>query len=108
MAVVTPSCYATHSHKHSGGDLVTPSHKSIKAQTKDVSGSDSDSRSDMGHVVSVNPVDASPVELAQQPLGAHTTTFCSHRVLLIGPSRKKSLIPKFSEKWCAAPLEIPY
>ena len=65
MAVVTPSCYATHSHKHSGGDPVTPSHKSIKAQTKDVSGSDSDSRSDMGHVVSVNPVDASLVALAQ-------------------------------------------
>ena len=28
--------------------------------------------------------------------------------LLIGPSRKKTLIPKLSEKWCAAPLEIPY
>ena len=33
---------------------------------------------------------------------------CSHCDLLIGPSRKKSLIPKLSEKWCAAPLEIPY
>ena len=33
---------------------------------------------------------------------------CSHRDLLIGASRKKSLIPKFSEKWCAAPLETPY
>ena len=42
MAVVTPSCYATHSHQHSGEDPVTPSHKPIKAQTKDVSGSDSD------------------------------------------------------------------
>ena len=33
---------------------------------------------------------------------------CSHCDLLIGPSRKKSLIPKLSEKWCATPLETPY
>ena len=65
MAEVTPNCYATKSHKQSGGDPVMPFHRPIKAQTKDVSGSDSDSRSDMGHVVSVNPVDASLVALAQ-------------------------------------------
>ena len=33
---------------------------------------------------------------------------CSHCDLLIGPSRKKSLIPKLSGKCCAASLEIPY
>ena len=65
MAVVTPSCYATHSHQHSGGDPVTPSHKPIKAQTNDASGSDSDFRSDVGHAVSVIPVDVSPAALAQ-------------------------------------------
>ena len=32
----------------------------------------------------------------------------SHCDLLIGPSRKKFLIPKVSGKWCAAPLEAPY
>ena len=64
MAVVAPSCYATHSHQHSGGDPVTPSHKPIKAQTNDVSGSDSDFRSDVGHAVSVIPVDVSPAALA--------------------------------------------
>ena len=33
---------------------------------------------------------------------------CSSRYGLIRLSWKKSLIPKLSEKWCAAPLEIPY
>ncbi len=36
------------------------------------------------------------------------TTLRSHRDLLIRPSRKKSLIPKVSEKWCAVAREIPY
>ena len=33
---------------------------------------------------------------------------CSHCDLLIGPSRKKSLIPKVPEKWCAKARAIPY
>ena len=33
---------------------------------------------------------------------------CSHCDLLIGPSRKKSLIPKLSGKWCAEPLASTY
>lgn len=33
---------------------------------------------------------------------------CSPRQLLIGPSRKKSLIPKLSEKWYAVARETPY
>ena len=41
-------------------------------------------------------------------LGALTTTFCSHRDLIIGLSRKKPLIPKVSEKWCAEPLASTY
>ena len=52
--------------------------------------------------------DVSPGVLGQYALGAHSTTFCIHRDLLIGPLRKKSLIPKLSEKWCARPREISY
>ena len=33
---------------------------------------------------------------------------CSHRDLIIGLSRKKSLIPKVFEKWCAEPLASTY
>ena len=56
---------ATRDNKQSRGNPVAPSHNPIKAQAKDVSGSYSDSRSDVGYAISVNPVDVLPVVLVQ-------------------------------------------
>ena len=49
MAVVAPSAKASQSHKQSRGNPVTPSHSPIKAEAKDVSGSDSDPWNDVSH-----------------------------------------------------------
>ena len=48
MTVIATSAYAPRDNKQSRGNPVTPSHNPIKAQAKDVSGSDSDSRNDLG------------------------------------------------------------
>ena len=64
MGVVSPSSYATRDSKQSRGNPVAASHNPIKAQAKDVNGSDSGFRSDVGYAISVNPVDVLPMVLA--------------------------------------------
>ena len=65
MAVIAPSSKATRDNKQSRGNPVTPSHNPIKAQAKDVSGSNSGSRSDVGYAIGVIPVDVLSVVLVQ-------------------------------------------
>ena len=50
----------------------------------------------------------SPHALSMLSTGANTTIFCSHRDLLRGPSRKKTLIPKVPGNWCAVPPQSTY